>query len=109
MKRTYSINLFSVSMIFLFGITFTVLVTGTSSISYADKVKFSEMANPAQDLKPGIAISNANQKIARSGCCSWHGGVCDCIGGRIVCCDGTFSPNCTCHGNSNRELTDSEE
>ncbi len=35
---------------------------------------------------------------ARSGCCSWHGGVCGCDTsvGRQVCCDGTYSPSCTC-------------
>ena len=35
---------------------------------------------------------------AKSGCCSWHDGVCGCSsGGRVVCCDGTLSPSCTCH------------
>ena len=34
--------------------------------------------------------------IAKSGCCSWHHGVCGCRGGRVVCCDGTLSPTCTC-------------
>lgn len=35
---------------------------------------------------------------ARSGCCSWHGGVsgCDTNTGRQVCNDGTYSPTCTC-------------
>jgi len=35
---------------------------------------------------------------ARRGCCSWHGGVCGCDTrvGRQVCCDGTYSPTCTC-------------
>jgi hypothetical protein len=34
---------------------------------------------------------------ARSGCCSWHGGVCGCdhSTGRVICCDGTLSPSCT--------------
>jgi len=109
MKRSGSINLIFLPMILLFGITFTFLVLGTSNISYADEVKFSELANPAQDLKLEIAISNANQKIARSGCCSWHGGVCDCIGGRVVCCDGTFSPSCTCHQDSNKDMLNSKE
>ena len=109
MKRSGSINLIFLSMILLFVIKFTVLVSGTSSISYADEVKVSESANPAQDLKLEIAISNANQKIARSGCCSWHGGVCGCIGGRVVCCDGTFSPSCTCHRDTDKDLMKSEE
>jgi hypothetical protein len=38
--------------------------------------------------------------LARRGCCSWHGGVCGCDSNsnRIVCCDGTVSPSCTCSG-----------
>lgn len=38
--------------------------------------------------------------IARRGCCSWHGGVCGCdeYRDRIICCDGTLSPSCTCSG-----------
>lgn len=38
------------------------------------------------------------ETYARSGCCSWHGGVCGCDSsvGRQVCCDGTYSPSCTC-------------
>lgn len=30
------------------------------------------------------------------GCCSWHQGVCNCNNGRVVCCDGTYSPSCGC-------------
>lgn len=35
---------------------------------------------------------------AKSGCCSWHGGVshCDNSTGQQVCNDGTYSPSCTC-------------
>ncbi len=35
---------------------------------------------------------------AERGCCSWHGGVCGCDTsvGRQICCDGTYSPSCTC-------------
>lgn len=36
--------------------------------------------------------------LARSGCCSWHDGVCGCDTsvGRQVCCDGSYSPSCVC-------------
>jgi len=36
--------------------------------------------------------------LSKSGCCSWHGGVCGCDSsvGRQTCCDGTYSPSCTC-------------
>lgn len=34
--------------------------------------------------------------LAQQGCCSSHGGVCGCSGGRTQCCDGKPSPSCTC-------------
>jgi len=39
-----------------------------------------------------------NTAEARQGCCSWHGGVCGCdsSNGRQICCDGSYSPSCTC-------------
>ena len=33
---------------------------------------------------------------AKQGCCSHHGGVVGCSGGRQVCADGSYSPTCTC-------------
>lgn len=33
---------------------------------------------------------------AKQGCCSHHGGVVGCSGGRQACADGTYSPTCTC-------------
>ena len=36
-------------------------------------------------------------QLAKSGCCSWHQGVCGCQNGRVVCCDQSFSPSCTCN------------
>lgn len=34
----------------------------------------------------------------QSDCCKGHKGVCGCRAGKIVCCDGSTSPNCACHG-----------
>lgn len=34
--------------------------------------------------------------LAGRGCCSHHKGQCGCEGGRVVCCDGSFSPSCRC-------------
>lgn len=45
------------------------------------------------------ALGNAPEQ---RGCCSWHGGVCGCSLGRIVCCDGALSPTCTCKGPDSR-------
>lgn len=35
-------------------------------------------------------------ELGQRGCCSWHGGVCGCSGGSVVCCDNTYSPTCSC-------------
>lgn len=49
--------------------------------------------------KPAVDCKDTKDKqlLAKRGCCSWHGGVCDCKNGRVVCCDGSYSPSCTCH------------
>lgn len=43
-------------------------------------------------------LSSPLSAAAKSGCCSWHGGVnsCDANMGRYLCNDGTLSPTCTC-------------
>lgn len=55
-------------------------------------------------LKPEcekIMQTGDKELIAKSGCCSWHQGVCDCgSNGRVICCDGSYSPSCTCKGKS---------
>ena len=45
-------------------------------------------------------LDSETLELARRGCCSHHGGVCGCdqATDRIVCCDGTLSPSCTCSG-----------
>jgi hypothetical protein len=43
-------------------------------------------------------VVSSNVQLAKSGCCSHHGGVCNCDRnvGRQVCCDGSYSPSCGC-------------
>ncbi len=36
-------------------------------------------------------------QVSQSDCCKGHKGVCGCRAGKIVCCDNSASPNCTCH------------
>ena len=45
---------------------------------------------------PKQQTAEVAQPPEKSGCCSWHGGVCDCYFGRAKCCDGTLSPSCGC-------------
>lgn len=44
-----------------------------------------------------VTCPDGSLAFAQRGCCSWHGGVCGCYGWRVVCCDGTLSPTCTCN------------
>ena len=55
---------------------------------------FAEDKSCEQLIKDGAT----QEQLAQRGCCSWHGGVCSCAGGRAVCCDGSLSPSCGCHG-----------
>lgn len=50
---------------------------------------------------PGQAI-NLSQ-VSQTDCCKGHKGVCGCRAGKIVCCDNTVSPSCTCHADSGIE------
>jgi hypothetical protein len=40
-----------------------------------------------------LAAATAEQQKE---CCKANKGVCGCRAGKIVCCDKTFSPDCTC-------------
>lgn len=48
------------------------------------------------DANSIVATLDAKENLERRGCCSWHGGVCGCSDGRVVCCDNTLSPSCGC-------------
>ncbi len=72
-----------------------------STVTASDQLQ--PQATPAiceQLTKDGVD----QETLAKRGCCSWHQGVCGCQGGRVVCCDGSFSPSCTC----NKETPQSE-
>ena len=70
----------------------------------------STFADTRIDLKskpPANACSTPapnSTQVAGRGCCSHHGGVCGCSGGRAACCDGQLSPSCGCNSDSIREL-----
>jgi len=47
-------------------------------------------------LSLGVGRDVPADLIEQKGCCSWHKGVCGCMGNRVQCCDGTASPTCRC-------------
>jgi hypothetical protein len=54
------------------------------------------IANLPSARVTALCLAHEDDPMGR-GCCSWHGGECGCQDGRDMCCDGTFSPSCTCH------------
>ena len=66
---------------------------------------FAEQSQPIQDS----TLKTNNELISQSGCCSHHGGVCGCNGGRAVCCDGEYSPSCGCHADNIKDFLKTNE
>jgi len=95
------------SVVILFSLTPGGSIMGADGFTCRDDLKVAELANAAPDLKQKIT-PDSKEEIARSGCCSWHRGVCDCYLGRVVCCDGTFSPSCLCNRDSIKGGTNSK-
>ena len=62
-----------------------------------------KVASPALQACPSPGQPFNLSQISQTDCCKGHKGVCGCRAGKIVCCDGTASPNCTCHGDSGLE------
>ena len=58
-----------------------------------DEASVQTEAIPSQGCHEAAPADNL---LTKAGCCSWHGGVCGCSGGRALCCDGTPSPTCGC-------------
>lgn len=65
-------------------------------IEAADKSKSSSISKKS----PNNEFDLNESFFDKSRCCSNHNGVCGCDEerNRLVCCDGTLSPSCTCPG-----------
>ena len=59
--------------------------------------------------KGSIFLNFNSQELVQKGCCSHHGGVCGCSGGRQACCDGKLSPSCLCRGEDFLEVLQEEK
>ncbi len=69
------------------------------SLSFSQEISLDKSVLTSKEECNIILASGDKEAISRSGCCSWHKGVCDCgANGRVICCDGTYSPSCTCKG-----------
>ena len=70
-----------------------------ASLSFSQEISLEKSVPISKEECNIVLASGDKEAISRSGCCSWHQGVCDCgANGRVICCDGTYSPSCTCKG-----------
>jgi hypothetical protein len=86
---------------------FVLLFATTSSYSFelntgtTEDIIYNQMITPHKntcEIYQSLTqdIENKYIIVAKRGCCSHHGGVCGCKGGRQLCCDGSLSPTCRC-------------
>jgi hypothetical protein len=54
--------------------------------------------NAGNDAVCETLMNNGAPKevLAQLACCQKNKGICGCRAGKIVCCDKSFSPTCTC-------------
>ncbi len=83
-------------------ILFFVVVFLFSGLTHADGVL--PVSNQSCKQSSSEFTESTNKKVVEQGCCSHHGGVCGCNGGRAVCCDGNFSPSCGCHADDIKQF-----
>ena len=71
------------------------------AVTTSNTSSFSSSLIPALQACPASSEQGMNTaQVSQSDCCKGHKGVCGCRAGKIVCCDNTASPNCTCHSDS---------
>lgn len=78
-------------------LTTLALLSGLANLSIGSPIS----EELSEGLTPPCAVPATSADaviLARRGCCSWHGGVCGCSSGIVLCCDGALSPSCTCRG-----------
>lgn len=89
--------------------TYRLLVmVAATTLAFFGLLEMAVAGEPASNERPAHFVLCATPP-ERQGCCSWHGGVCGCQDGRDVCCDGNFSPSCTCNAMAPRAENELEE
>ncbi len=73
-------------------------VAASASTDLLDQIEQLVAAQRHYSLVSEETIAAGGIQIARSGCCSHHGGVagCDSATGHARCADGSDSPSCGC-------------
>jgi hypothetical protein len=69
-----------------------------ASISKAEQPSARDAGIACAEVSGTFDVASVENE--RSGCCSWHNGVCGCAGTRARCCDGSLSPSCGCRADT---------
>jgi hypothetical protein len=93
MLRSLRFFLFALFAFFQSGALLAGSSDAQSELASAQAVAPDLQACPAQVVQGRIDLA----QVAQTDCCKGHKGVCGCRAGKIVCCDNTVSPTCTCH------------
>lgn len=93
MPRSLRYFLFTLFAFFQSGALLAGSSDTTSGLASVQTVAPGLQACPAQLVQGQFELA----QVAQTDCCKGHKGVCGCRAGKIVCCDNTASPTCTCH------------
>jgi len=75
-----------------------VLIAALSMLAGGDTGAVPRLQPGGSDAVCEAVMKNgaSNELLAQQACCEKNKGVCGCRAGKIVCCDKSFSPTCTC-------------
>lgn len=96
-------NLFSLFIAACFALALAMPVWAENAMAVPESSTVASQASPALQACPAPGQAITLSQVSQSDCCKGHKGVCGCRAGKIVCCDNTVSPNCTCHADSGIE------
>lgn len=82
----------------LTALVFVLVLLPLSPMAAAEPERPDLSAFTGAECQVAVAGAEDSTGTGQRGCCSWHSGVCGCLGTRVVCCDNTLSPSCTCKG-----------
>ncbi len=87
------LSVFLLAMLALLQSSWLMADTGTVEPALISAQSTTLQACPAQLEQGRLDVA----QVVQTDCCKSHKGVCGCRAGKLVCCDNTVSPTCTCH------------
>ena len=87
---------FLVSVLLLFAVTFAVAGDATVKAGPGTAALAASAQGGSQACLESAVKSGKSVQAAQAACCAKNKGVCGCRAGKIVCCDKSFAPGCTC-------------